>query len=102
MQMAVQSGMSLNLNYIIVMCLIFPSVLGPVDASQLGVVLPHEHILVDFTRGVVEHPLEGTTAAEKEKEERIKNLELTMENQGLIRRFPYAMKIVFACCFFTY
>lgn len=33
------------------------SVLGPVSPNELGVVLPHEHILVDFSKGLVPHPM---------------------------------------------
>ena len=54
-------------------------VLGPVEPSSLGVILPHEHFLVDFRQAVV-------------KPER--DLELVMENLGVIRRFPYVVKCV--------
>lgn len=75
-----------------------PLVLGPVESSKLGVVLPHEHVLVDFTKGVVEHPLGPAMGEEEERrkkkeEKRIKGLELTMDNLGVIRRFPYVVFI---------
>ncbi len=55
--------------------------LGPVPPSELGVVLPHEHILVDFSKGLVPHPLlpDGRDVAA---------LPLAMENMGIVRRYP--------------
>ena len=57
-------------------------VLGSVEVAQLtGPILPHEHILVDFSRGMVAPPagLEWLVEAR-----------LTMANLGKIRRYPWA------------
>ena len=60
----------------------FETVLGKVPCEELGVVLPHEHILVDFSRGLVPHqPLPDGRD--------LSHLPLTMSNLALIRRFPY-------------
>ena len=60
----------------------FPhAVLGRVPPSDLGVVLPHEHILVDFSKGLVPHPLLRDGRAPLD-------LPITMDNLGFIRRFP--------------
>ncbi len=61
-------------------------VLGPVAPGDLGVTLPHEHLLVDFRKGVV-------------KPER--NLDFTLENIGAIRRFPYVCHVTRACLTYT-
>jgi len=59
----------------------FASVLGPVPSSELGVVLPHEHVLVDFSRAYVEGPPLRDGSA-------MRDLKLTVENMGVIRRYP--------------
>ena len=58
--------------------------LGEVCCNELGVVLPHEHILVDFSKGIVPHPLlpDGRDPT---------LFSLSMENLGFIRRFPSAL-----------
>ena len=54
-------------------------VLDPVEASQLaGPILPHEHILVDFTSGVVPPP---------PGQEWLSDAALSMQNLGKIRRY---------------
>ena len=57
----------------------FPSpVLGAVSPSDLGVTLPHEHLLVDFRRGLLPPP----------SGRRENDLPFTLEDLGHIRRFP--------------
>ena len=64
------------------------AVLGDVASSELGVILPHEHIMVDFNKGFLSHPLlpDGRNLAD---------LQLTLENMGLIRRYPYVENLIF-------
>ena len=56
-------------------------VLGPVPSSELGVVLSHEHLLVDFSHGIVTGPAHRCGRS-------MRDLELVMENVGIIRKFP--------------
>lgn len=54
-------------------------VLGPVDASKLGITLTHEHILVDFSAALMK-PEYGCDC--------LSDLDLKMENLGKVRHFP--------------
>ncbi len=56
--------------------------LGKVPSVELGVVLPHEHILVDYSTG-----LDTSTPFPNGRD--IAGLPVTMENLGLTRRFMY-------------
>ena len=58
-----------------------PTVMGGVSPTELGVILPHEHILVDFSRGLMPYPPfpDGRDPA---------MFSLSMENLGFIHRFP--------------
>ena len=62
------------------LCLLL-AVLGVVPPAELGCVLPHEHVLLDFTDSRVS-PAFGCCDAD------MRDLELTMENLGVIRQFP--------------
>lgn len=55
------------------------TVLGPVDASKLGITLTHEHILVDFSAALMK-PEYGCDC--------LSDLDLKMENLGKVRHFP--------------
>ena len=55
---------------------------GPVDPSQLGVVLPHEQPMCDFTRLLLE-PEPGFGNGKP-----LADLSITMENLGTIRKYP--------------
>ena len=66
-----------------VLCAYNYIVAGPVEPSQLGVTLPHEHILLDFT-GAIMDP--GYCSPDE-----LSGLKLTMKNLGKIRQFPYVV-----------
>ena len=55
------------------------TVLGPMDPSELGRTLTHEHLVLDF-RGAAMKPEYGP--------DNPVDLELKMENLGKIRHFP--------------
>ena len=58
---------------------ISPAVLGPVPPDELGVTLPHEHLLVDMT-AIMIPPNYGSQP--------MTDLELALHNMGKIRQFP--------------
>ncbi len=78
--MAVQTGKTLQSHFINTYNNL--SVLGKVPSEELGVVLPHEHILVDYTTG-----LDTTTSFLNGRD--VAGLPVTMENLGFTRRFMY-------------
>ena len=55
--------------------------LGPVEPAELGVTLPHEHLLLDFT-AAKRDPCYCSDIA---------GLEFKIENLGKIRQFPYVL-----------
>ena len=56
-----------------------PAVLGPVSPDSLGVILPHEHLLVDMTAFITQ-PNYGPS---------LTDLEMTsLSNMGKIRQYP--------------
>ena len=57
-------------------------VLGLVSPDELGVVLPHEHLLLDFGNAWTPKPPEYGDTGD------IKDLPLTIENLGAIRQYP--------------
>ena len=63
-----------------------PPVLGPMDPSDLGVTLPHEHLLLDFTVALMD--------PEYCRANDLIDLELKMENLGKIRQFPYGTSLL--------
>ncbi len=79
-KMAVQTGKTLQSHFINTYNNL--SVLGKVPSEELGVVLPHEHILVDYTTG-----LDTTTSFLNGRD--VAGLPVTMENLGFTRRFMY-------------
>ena len=66
--------------------------LGPVPPNELGVVLPHEHLFLDFLKG--QQPCNYLN-------ESIKDLHLTLGNMGRIRQYPYDfiyLALQLSCC----
>ena len=63
------------------------TVLGPVDASELGIVLPHEHLLID-TRESLFAPVAGTASLRGLDQEQ----PLTLANRWAVRRDPRALR----------
>jgi len=57
---------------------------GPVAADELGIVLPHEHLLFDLTGFL--------TAPRDERERELADAPLTLENAGDLRRSPLASR----------
>lgn len=57
-----------------------PTVLGPIDPSDLGLTLTHEQLLLDLT-GLMKKPEYGPDC--------LSDLEFSIENLGKIRHFPY-------------
>jgi len=55
---------------------------GPVDPSQLGVVLPHEQPMCDLT-GLLQEPAPGFGNGKP-----LADLPITIENHGVIRLYP--------------
>lgn len=55
--------------------------LGTVSPQELGVTLPHEHLLLDFTVATMP-PTYGCCD--------LANTEIVMQNLGKIRQYPYA------------
>ena len=64
------------------------AVLGPMEPGQLGVTLPHEHLLLDYT-GATMGPGYGSSSGGCSADE-LAGLKLEIENLGKIRQFPYA------------
>ena len=63
--------------------LLFPPIVcGPMEPSQLGVVLPHEQPMCDLT-GLLKEPDSGFGSGEP-----LTDLTMTMENLGKIRQYP--------------
>ena len=60
--------------------LILPLVLGPESPDKLGVVLPHEHLLLDFRKAEIRPQYLPQDA--------IRDLSLEMNNLGKIRQYP--------------
>ncbi|CAI8030936.1 Phosphotriesterase-related protein, partial [Geodia barretti] len=60
------------------------TVLGPMEPGQLGVTLPHEHLLLDFTDATMDP---GYCRADE-----LAMLKLEMQNLGKIRQFPYSVR----------
>lgn len=58
------------------------TVLGEINANELGKTLTHEHIFCDFTCFLL--------PVENEEEERLMNEKLTLKNLHIIRKNPYA------------
>ena len=61
------------------MCYIYPAVLGPVPPAELGVTLPHEHLLLDFTVACMP-PTYGSHS--------LTDADLILTNLGKIRQYP--------------
>jgi len=59
-----------------------PPVCGPMDPSELGVVLPHEQPMCDLT-GLLKEPEPGFGTGKP-----LADLAVTMENLGTIRQYP--------------
>lgn len=55
--------------------------LGPVSPDVIGIVLPHEHLLLDFGQAWSPKPPEYGS-------DDIRDLPLTIENLGAIRQYP--------------
>lgn len=62
---------------------LFNTVCGPKEPSELGVVLPHEQPMCDFT-GLFQDPGPGFGSGES-----LANLNMQMSNLGKIRQYPY-------------
>lgn len=60
------------------------TVLGTVEADDLGVVLPHEHLLIDLRNQF--------TPFEDPEKDRISRQKVSMRNLGWLRRNPYAVR----------
>lgn len=60
------------------------TVTGPVAPSTLGIVLPHEHILIDIRNQYTESSLPEKARIGRER--------VSMARLGLLRRTPYALK----------
>ena len=60
------------------------TIMGEVDKSQLGIVLPHEHSSFDMSSYL--------TGYADWKRQQIFNGPITMENRGLLARNPYAVR----------
>ena len=58
----------------------FPIVAGPIEPKNLGVVLPHEHLLLDFQCSFRD--------AEYGNQSDISDLTIELKNLGKIRHFP--------------
>jgi phosphotriesterase-related protein len=54
------------------------SVLGPISPEELGIVLPHEHLLLDFKQAFISRDPDSS------------KLSFCMENLGTIRQYPYS------------
>ena len=63
------------------------AVLGPMDPSDLGVTLTHEHLLLDFVK--------ATELRTKDYVDKLADLDLQMKNLGKIQHYPYAGDFVF-------
>ncbi|XP_051171856.1 phosphotriesterase-related protein [Leptopilina boulardi] len=57
------------------------SVLGPINVSQLGRTLTHEHLAIDFEKFYTSPPHQLKTFF---------NSEITIENVGFIKQYPYS------------
>ena len=64
---------------IVLIYLILPLVLGPESPDKLGVVLPHEHLLLDFRKAKIRPQYLPQDA--------IRDLSLEMNNLGKIRQY---------------
>ncbi|MHB9034050.1 MAG: phosphotriesterase family protein [Anaerolineae bacterium] len=60
------------------------TVLGPIPAAQLGMVLPHEHLFIDLRNQYTEPTDPDQRALGRE--------ELALSNAGILRRNPYALR----------
>ena len=56
------------------------SVLGLISPDELGVVLPHEHLLLDFRLALRDPEYDGYSS--------LTDLEFKLENLGKIRQYP--------------
>jgi phosphotriesterase-related protein len=56
-----------------------------ISPDDLGPVLPHEHLLLDFHAALQPPPPPYTS-------EEVSDLDFQMENMGIIRQFPYSVK----------
>lgn len=60
------------------------TVLGKVEADDLGIVLPHEHLLIDLRNQF--RPFEDP------EKDRVSRQKVSMQNLGRLRRNPYAVR----------
>lgn len=60
------------------------TVLGPISSESLGITLSHEHLFIDLRNQFTEF--------EDEEKRRISREKLCMNNLGVVRRNPYAIK----------
>lgn len=60
------------------------TVTGPVDTQEMGITLPHEHLFIDLRNQFTEF--------EDSEKRRISRQTLGMENLGVVRLNPYAIK----------
>lgn len=58
------------------------AVLGPMDPSELGITLTHEHLLLDFVK--------ASELRTKDYVDKLTDLDFQMNNLGKIRHYPYA------------
>ena len=65
-------------------CLLATAVAGSTEPAELGVTLPHEHLLLDFT-GATQGPGYGSGGCSADE---LVGLKLEIGNLGKIRQFP--------------
>ena len=58
------------------------AVLGPMDPSEVGVTLTHEHLLLDFVK--------ASKLKTKDYVDKLTDLDFQMNNLGKIQHYPYA------------
>lgn len=85
MENVVETGTSVQVVSDAVLHVFSAVVLGGVSAEELGVVLPHEHVLVDFSKGFCPPPSPPPITVGGGD---LTALPVTLENMGVIRRFP--------------
>jgi phosphotriesterase-related protein len=60
------------------------TVFGPVEASTLGIVLPHEHLLIDVTNWLMD--------SDRVEIQAIRDAPVSLENLHLVRRNPHSSR----------
>ena len=60
------------------------TVFGPVEASTLGIVLPHEHLLLDVTNWLMN--------SDRQEVQAIREAPVSLENLRLVRRNPHSSR----------